>query len=101
VGRLGGEEFALLLPETSLAAALEIGERVRLMFEAVGRTVEGIEIGASVSVGVATAAPDSTVQSLLMAADAGLYEAKAQGRNRVEKAPARPPRAGAVSLRVA
>jgi diguanylate cyclase (GGDEF)-like protein len=98
VGRLGGEEFALLLPETSLASALEIGERVRLMFEAVGRTVEGIDLGATVSVGVATAARDSTVQSLLMAGDAGLYEAKARGRNRVERAPARP---GAGSLRVA
>lgn len=101
VGRLGGEEFALLLPETSLAAALEIGERVRLMFEAVGRTVDGIAIGATVSVGVATAAHDSTVQSLLIAADAGLYEAKAQGRNRVERAPARPVRPGTFPLRVA
>jgi diguanylate cyclase (GGDEF)-like protein len=101
VGRLGGEEFVLLLPETSLAAALEIGERVRLMFEAVGRTVDGIAIGATVSVGVATAAHDSTVQSLLIAADAGLYEAKAQGRNRVERAPARPMRPGTVPLRVA
>lgn len=101
VGRLGGEEFALLLPETSLASALEIGERVRLMFEALGRTVDGVAIGATVSVGVATAAPDSTVQSLLMAADAGLYEAKARGRNRVERAPPRPARSGTAPLRVA
>ena len=101
VGRLGGEEFALLLPETSLAAALEIGERVRLMFEAVGRTVDGIELGATVSVGVATAARDSTVQSLLIAADAGLYEAKARGRNRVERAPRGPGRPVSGSLRVA
>ncbi len=101
VGRIGGEEFALFLPETSLASALEIGERVRVMFEAVGRTVDGIELGASVSVGVATAARDSTVQSLLIAADAGLYEAKSRGRNRVEAAPPRPGRQAAGSLRVA
>jgi diguanylate cyclase (GGDEF)-like protein len=98
VGRLGGEEFALLLPETSLPAALEIAERVRLMFEAVGRTVEGVAINATVSAGVATATRDSTVQSLLIAADAGLYQAKAQGRNRVERAPGRP---GPLPLRVA
>jgi diguanylate cyclase (GGDEF)-like protein len=94
VGRLGGEEFALLLPETSLTSALEIGERVRLMFEAVGRTVDGVEIGATVSVGLATATQDSTAESLLLAADEALYEAKARGRNRVERPPVKGGRDG-------
>ena len=89
LGRLGGEEFALLLPGMSLGAAFVVADRVRAAFEADCKSVEGQEIGGTVSAGVATAHPDSTVQSMLIAADEGLYEAKARGRNRVERAPAR------------
>jgi diguanylate cyclase (GGDEF)-like protein len=101
IGRLGGEEFALVLPETSLAAAIEIAERVRIMYEAGGRVVDGIEINGTASAGVAASSSDSSVQSLLIAADAGLYEAKARGRNRVERAPPRAGRPGPSPLRVA
>jgi len=89
VGRLGGEEFALLLPGTSLAEAFAIADRVRAAFEADGKILEGKEVGSTVSAGVTTAHRDSTMQSLLIAADEGLYEAKARGRNRVERAPAK------------
>lgn len=98
VGRLGGEEFALLLPATSLADAFVIADRVRAAFEAAGKVLDGNEIGCTVSAGVATAHRDSTVQSLLIAADEGLYEAKARGRNRVERAPAKLGRDGQNSL---
>jgi len=89
LGRIGGEEFVLLLPKTDIANSIQIAERVRAAFEAEGKVVDGVAVGATVSAGVATARPDSTVQSLLIAADAGLYEAKACGRNRVERAPAK------------
>jgi diguanylate cyclase (GGDEF)-like protein len=89
VGRIGGEEFALLLPDTGLSAAFDIAERVRTAFEAAASSFDGVELHATVSVGVATARPDSTIQSLLVAADEGLYEAKARGRNRVERPPAK------------
>jgi diguanylate cyclase (GGDEF)-like protein len=89
LGRIGGEEFALLLPKTEIADAMEIAERVRAAFEADCKVLDGVAIGGTVSVGVAAARRDSTVQSLLIAADAGLYEAKARGRNRVERAPAK------------
>ncbi len=98
VGRLGGEEFALLLPGTSLAEASAIADRVRVAFEAGGKILEGIEIGSTVSAGVATVHRESTVQSMLIAADEGLYEAKARGRNRVERPPAKMGRDGQNSL---
>lgn len=101
IGRIGGEEFALLLPETSLASALEVAERVRATFETVATSVDGVVLDATVSAGVATASPSATVQSLLVAADDGLYEAKAKGRNRVEAAPPKPVRGGPASLLVA
>ena len=51
--------------------------------------------------GVAVSSPADTVQSLLIAADDGLYEAKAKGRNRVERAPSKPKRVRPTTLRVA
>lgn len=94
VGRLGGEEFALLLPGASLAEAFAIADRVRAAFEAGGKILDGKEIGSTVSAGVATVHRESTVQSMLIAADEGLYEAKARGRNRVERPPAKMGRDG-------
>lgn len=75
--RIGGDEFALLLPETDVAGGLTIAERIRGRVE---REVEGV----STSIGVASlgvAWPDGA--SLLNAADAALYVAKGEGRNRV------------------
>lgn len=94
VGRIGGEEFALLLPDTNLVTAFEIADRVRAAFEADCRTLDGLELAATVSAGVTAAHRNSTVQSMLIAADEGLYEAKARGRNRVERPPARAARDG-------
>jgi len=88
VGRLGGEEFALLMPGTGLAAAIVVADQVRVTFEAAGREVEGVPVGGTVSAGVAAAGPGSSSRAMLIAADEGLYGAKAKGRNRVERAPA-------------
>ena len=85
VGRIGGEEFALILPGTSLGSAFLIADRIRAAFEKDCRFVDGQVINATVSAGVTTAHPDSTLDSILIAADEGLYRAKQNGRNRVER----------------
>ena len=86
-GRNGGEEFAVLLPDTDVTAALDIAERIRATIAEV--TVPGTDVPVTVSVGVA-GFPDhaSTLERLDRLADAALYVAKRQGRNRVELASA-------------
>jgi diguanylate cyclase (GGDEF)-like protein len=91
-GRIGGEEFGCLIPRASLSEGRDIAERIRMKFEATPLQVAGNEIRITVSVGVAvTTNPDQDFASLLMAADRALYRAKANGRNRVECAPAGTP----------
>jgi diguanylate cyclase (GGDEF)-like protein len=88
--RFGGEEFALLLPETTLAEAIEIAERIRSKLAHTRFTVPGHKraIKATVSCGVAGCpAHDDDATTLIQVADAALYEAKARGRNRVSVAP--------------
>jgi len=84
VGRVGGEEFAVLLPETSLAGAVEVADRLRSAVQSarVPRE-EGEPIAITVSVGVATSAPGKSVDDLMSQSDTALYEAKRTGRNRV------------------
>jgi diguanylate cyclase (GGDEF)-like protein len=84
IGRLGGEEFAAVLPATSLQAAKTAAERVRVAFEAAAKEIDGMPIGGSVSIGAtATEDPDCDIDALLAMADKALYAAKAEGRNRV------------------
>jgi diguanylate cyclase (GGDEF)-like protein/PAS domain S-box-containing protein len=83
VGRYGGEEFAILLPETPLDAAREVLDRTRqaiaeLRFEFLGQTVT-----VTASVGVVALQKDEPIETALARADAALYRAKAAGRNRV------------------
>jgi diguanylate cyclase (GGDEF)-like protein len=83
--RIGGEEFATLLPNTALHDALRLAERVRAVIEGATHAVGEDVVRITVSVGVAplnegTAALDA----FLSAADIALYRAKAAGRNRVE-----------------
>ena len=84
-GRNGGEEFAILLPDTEIPVALRIAERVRAAIAEM--SLPGIDVTVTVSVGVA-GYPDhaSTPDHLVRLADAALYLAKRQGRNRVELA---------------
>ena len=86
-GRNGGEEFAVLLPDTEIASAMGVAERVRAAIAEV--TLPGTDVPVTVSVGVA-GFPDhaSTLGRLERLADAALYVAKQQGRNRVELASA-------------
>ena len=84
-GRNGGEEFAVLLPGTEIAAALEIAERIRAAIAEM--TLPGASVSVTASLGVG-GYPDhaSTLDRLERLADAALYVAKRHGRNRVEQA---------------
>jgi diguanylate cyclase (GGDEF)-like protein len=85
-GRLGGEEFACLLANASMAQALHIAERLRRDFAAM--RLPGLDVNATVSVGVAMASEAGrNLPALLAIADRALYRAKADGRNRVAPAP--------------
>ncbi len=85
-GRLGGEEFACLMPNASMADALQVAEEVRRAFAA--RSFPGVNGHVTVSAGIAMASDaDRDLESLLATADRALYRAKAEGRNRVAPAP--------------
>lgn len=80
LGRFGGEEFMLLLPETSSEEAILVAERIRAIC-----AVDDQAPSCTVSIGVTTNRRDTdTVDTLLARADAAMYRAKANGRNRVE-----------------
>ena len=85
VSRVGGEEFVAILPGT-LTDAAAVAERVRAAFAAAGAELDGRQIAATVSAGVACGSPLVTVEALMAGADAALYRAKMNGRNRVETA---------------
>jgi diguanylate cyclase (GGDEF)-like protein len=85
LGRLGGEEFAVLLPETALEGAHLIAERLRQFVARQVVTVKNQTIQCTISAGVATLlAADTMIDDQLRRADEALYRAKNGGRNRVE-----------------
>ncbi|HJW73001.1 MAG TPA: GGDEF domain-containing protein [Geothrix sp.] len=87
VGRIGGEEFLLVLPETTADLALTVAEQLRLNLERERIEYLGQIIPATCSLGVAELDPaESSSGSLLARADAALYRAKASGRNRAVSA---------------
>lgn len=90
VGRMGGEEFAVILPETDTGEALDAAERLRrAIANARMPTESGRQIGVTVSIGVATLNDTSTdIETLLKHADDALYLAKNSGRNQVRLATA-------------
>ncbi|MGD9920951.1 MAG: diguanylate cyclase [Pseudorhodoplanes sp.] len=84
VGRMGGEEFAVILPGTGVEAAYAIAERFRKAFAQAAKFIEGHAVNVTVSGGVAADDGSRDILDLLADADAGLYRAKDRGRNRVE-----------------
>ncbi|TPL81443.1 GGDEF domain-containing protein [Mesorhizobium sp. B2-3-12] len=89
-GRIGGEEFAVLLPLTDLAAARLFAEAVRTLYSAGG--VDGLPAGTKVtaSFGVAARSGDETLEPLMRRADEALYKAKKNGRDSVRLSYERP-----------
>jgi two-component system, cell cycle response regulator len=91
LGRLGGEEFLAVLPDTDAAAAGRVAEKLRCEVANAGVQHDKLRLGVTVSIGVATWAGEPPEQ-LLRRADVALYGAKAAGRDRALSAPASVPR---------
>jgi diguanylate cyclase (GGDEF)-like protein len=88
LGRMGGEEFLVVLPDTDLEGGLQVAERLRANVATARPTVGDIELQLSISLGIAELAhSDTGPASLVRRADAALYHAKDNGRNRIEVAP--------------
>lgn len=97
VGRWGGEEFIVLLPGTPLAQAQEVAERLRERTQSLPPRWQERAVPLTVSLGVSQwAGPSDELSALMARADAAMYRAKANGRNRVEVEP--PPGAPRVSV---
>jgi diguanylate cyclase (GGDEF)-like protein len=92
MGRLGGEEFAIFLPNAGAGGAIAVAERLRAMVEAHPVVTEQRSIALTVSVGVTLCAGSESAGTALQRADEAMYLAKERGRNRVEMtvAPAAP-----------
>jgi diguanylate cyclase (GGDEF)-like protein len=86
VCRFGGEEFVILLPDTSLAEALIIAEKLRKIIEELKIKVKNSYLGVTVSMGIATInrAQDQSIEDIIKRADNALYMAKNSGKNKVE-----------------
>jgi diguanylate cyclase (GGDEF)-like protein len=84
-GRLGGEEFAICLPNTEAQEAAALAERCRSAIEAIDSSVSGLQFSITASFGVAVrpALGEASFEEMLAAADHALYRAKNLGRNRV------------------
>ncbi len=85
LGRLGGEEFSILLSETDLSRAVLVAERLRLAVAALTLESDGQAFGFTVSIGVAglIGEADEELEEVIKRVDRALYAAKEQGRNRV------------------
>ena len=85
VARFGGEEFAVLLPETNRLGAAVMGQRIRAEIEKEEIVVDGKQIPVTVSIGITTLAAEAveSIDQLLTIADRRLYLAKNNGRNRI------------------
>jgi diguanylate cyclase (GGDEF)-like protein len=84
IGRIGGEEFVAIL-SGKLSDACIAAERVRVAFDVAARAPESPQVPATVSIGVACGLPNASIDVLISRADAVLYRAKANGRNRIER----------------
>ncbi len=82
--RLGGEEFGLLFPDTTLAQAVKVAERIRAAVACAPTMLpDGTALHVTMSIGVANLASGATLDAAMSDADRALYQAKHQGRNRV------------------
>jgi diguanylate cyclase (GGDEF)-like protein len=85
-GRIGGEEFAVVLPGSSIEAACARAERIRAAFAEGCRFVRNYQVNATVSGGVSVSVnAEETLEALLEYSDVALYGAKTEGRNRIKR----------------
>jgi diguanylate cyclase len=84
--RYGGDEIAIILPETKPNGCLMVVQRLMAAVRAHDFTFEGKKIPVSISVGVAAFRPEMSINEFVGAADGALYKAKQAGRNRYETA---------------
>ncbi len=85
LGRFGGEEFVLVLPRTAVHSAEVLAERIRQAVEKEPVKTTAAQLHVTVSIGIASMTPpDINLNELIRAADAALYKAKENGRNRFE-----------------
>jgi len=82
-GRLGGEEFALALPETGIDNALIPAERIRSLLEETSIQHDLVTFRITVSIGISQYQPGDTIESVLGRADQAMYKAKQTGRNKI------------------
>ncbi len=84
--RYGGEEFSALLPHTDLEGSIYIAETICRAVEALDFRIDGVRVPVTISIGVSSVIPERDVacESLIAYADQALYQAKRNGRNRVE-----------------
>jgi diguanylate cyclase (GGDEF)-like protein len=90
IGRYGGEEFLVVLPETDISGAVSVAEKIRSLVQKTAVPMDnGAMVGVTISIGLASLRDDlphqdrATARELIAAADRSLYEAKNSGRNRV------------------
>jgi diguanylate cyclase (GGDEF)-like protein/PAS domain S-box-containing protein len=83
--RIGGEEFAVLMPDTDMEGARHLAERIRQAVADLKPRINGQEISCTISLGIATLrSSDTSIEECLQRADRAMYLAKKNGRNRVE-----------------
>ncbi|WP_232305590.1 GGDEF domain-containing protein [Gilvimarinus polysaccharolyticus] len=86
IGRVGGEEFAIFLPDTEIDAAFQLANKIREVVDSTTLKIDDKEISYTVSLGVEVSKPnDQSVTELFKRADLKLYGAKDKGRNRAER----------------
>jgi diguanylate cyclase (GGDEF)-like protein/PAS domain S-box-containing protein len=83
LGRVGGEEFAIVFVETALAEARRVADRLLAEVAASSLTVSGAQVATTVSAGIVERRDEETLEAALKRADAALYRAKEAGRNQV------------------
>jgi two-component system cell cycle response regulator len=81
IARFGGDEFAVLLPDLALAQAQQTADRLRA--QVANLSPPSLSTAITISIGVSASVPEDDVGSLVQRADAAMYDAKEQGRNRV------------------
>lgn len=105
LGRLGGEEFVILLPGTPLEPAFAVAEAIRTDYARRSRGIRPLQNPVTVSIGIAETTGEEGIEAMIERADAALYRAKRKGRDRVEiagsteGAPEAPPRGTSHSRR--